>query len=237
MLHHANVDRLWAYWQAMKPKDATFQVPYQGGSRYSTPGGTTIGPNSALQPFLKAGGGFHTAQTVNSIRGFGYSYQGLEYWAKSPDQMRQDATQIINRLYSPKYSHGQAKVLLEPSAPRKRYFARVSVDVTQLDRPCEVNVIVGGTRAGSMAVMNQPSTGIMHGAFSVDDAVMTSGSPSLSVDSAVDSIRSRMRIEIIKVSHTGCHSKYVEEAGKLTVVLAEWYSNSYFRYTKLARGY
>lgn len=197
MLHHSNVDRLWAYWQAMRPGDSTFQVSYKGASRFATPGGATIGPDSPLQPFLKPGGGFHTSRSVNSLQGFGYTYQGLEYWQKSPDQMRQDATQIINSLYSPTYSKSHSQSLREAS--RTRYFTRVSVDVTQLERPCEVNVLVGGVRAASMVIMNQPAIGIANGLFSLDDAVKGSDMRNGAADQMVDSIKSKMQVEIVKV--------------------------------------
>lgn len=197
MLHHSNVDRLWAYWQAIRPSDSTFRVSYTGGSRFATAGGTKISPDSPLQPFLKPGGGFHTSRSVNSLQGFGYSYRGLEYWQKSPDQMRQDATQIINSLYSPTYSKLQNQSLRADSTTR--YFARVSVDVTQLERPCEVNILVGGVRAASMVVMNQPAIGVASGLFPLDNAVKSSDVRSGAADQAFDLVKSKMQVEIIKV--------------------------------------
>ncbi|RDA88914.1 hypothetical protein CP532_5474 [Ophiocordyceps camponoti-leonardi (nom. inval.)] len=98
-LHHSNMDRLWAYWQAIHPKDVIFTQPYQGGTRFTTPQGSTIGPDSPLAPFFGSGGKPHTSQTVLSIQQFGYSYEGLEYGSKSEDQIRKSANRIIKKLY------------------------------------------------------------------------------------------------------------------------------------------
>ncbi|OAA74566.1 tyrosinase precursor [Akanthomyces lecanii RCEF 1005] len=101
MLHHSNVDRLWAYWQAMHPEASTFNGAYQGLSRFNTFAGTMIGLDSPLQPFRQTNGDWHTSRSVNSITTFGYSYQGLEYWTKSETELQQSAIQMINSLYGP----------------------------------------------------------------------------------------------------------------------------------------
>lgn len=101
MLHHANVDRLWAYWQALRPESTTFDYEYRGLPRFSSPGGSIISVNSPLQPFLQTDGTWHTSKSVDSIRTFGYTYEGLDYWKKSTDEMKRDTAQIINKLYGP----------------------------------------------------------------------------------------------------------------------------------------
>ncbi|KAF4589100.1 tyrosinase 2 [Ophiocordyceps camponoti-floridani] len=100
MLHHSNVDRFWAYWQALHPEDVIFTDSYRGQSRFTTPAGTTVGPDSPLAPFFGANGQAHTSKTVLSIKDFGYSYEGLEYGAKSDSEIKQSAARMINKLYS-----------------------------------------------------------------------------------------------------------------------------------------
>ncbi|KAM3515279.1 hypothetical protein MY11210_001020 [Beauveria gryllotalpidicola] len=102
MLHHSNIDRLWAYWQAIHPEASTFNGAYQGRARFNTLSGTMIGLDSPLQPFRQANGEWHTSRSVNSIKTFGYAYQGVEYWAKSETEMKQSVVEIINSLYGPK---------------------------------------------------------------------------------------------------------------------------------------
>ncbi|EQL03417.1 tyrosinase 2 [Ophiocordyceps sinensis CO18] len=99
MLHHANVDRLWAYWQAMKPDEANLSGSYAGRARFTTPNRANIGPDSPLEPFRGQGGRPHTPNTVALIRDFGYSYEGLED-GKPKQQLIDDATRLINKLYS-----------------------------------------------------------------------------------------------------------------------------------------
>ncbi len=115
MLHHSNVDRLWAYWQAMHPEASTFNGAYQGLSRFNTQAGTMIGLDSPLQPFRQANGDWHTSRSVNSIATFGYAYQGLEYWIKSEAELQQSAVHMINSLYGPE----QKKRPSTSSAPPK----------------------------------------------------------------------------------------------------------------------
>ncbi|KAM4062141.1 tyrosinase [Hirsutella rhossiliensis] len=99
MLHHANVDRLWAYWQAIHPEEANLSGSYSGGARFTTSRGTSISLNSPLEPFHGQDGEPHTSKTVASIRDFGYSYEGLEE-GKSDQETRNEAVRLINRLYS-----------------------------------------------------------------------------------------------------------------------------------------
>ncbi|RCI16540.1 hypothetical protein L249_1799 [Ophiocordyceps polyrhachis-furcata BCC 54312] len=99
MLHHSNIDRLWAYWQAIHPKEAIFSESYRGGPRFTTPQGSTIGPDSPLAPFFGPGGKPHTSKTVLSIQQFGYSYEGLEYGAKSDKEIEKSAMRMISKLY------------------------------------------------------------------------------------------------------------------------------------------
>lgn len=101
MLHHSNVDRLWAYWQAIHPDSSTLQGVYQGLSRFATPRGTLIGLDAPLHPFKQANGDWHTSGSVNEVRSFGYTYEGLEHWEKTEAEMKRDATYIINSLYGP----------------------------------------------------------------------------------------------------------------------------------------
>ncbi|KAM3435251.1 hypothetical protein MY4824_004976, partial [Beauveria thailandica] len=104
MLHHSNVDRLWAYWQAIYPEASTFNGRYQGLSRFSTLSGTMIGLDSPLQPFRQANGEWHTSRSVNSIKTFGYAYQGLEGYGnknKSETEVQQSVVELFNSLYGP----------------------------------------------------------------------------------------------------------------------------------------
>lgn len=100
MLHHANVDRLWAYWQFMREGDqAIFSGSYRGASRWDTPQGTVISTDTPLSPFADWDGNSHTTNSVQSIRDFGYTYDSLSYWNTSSADLAAIAKNTINTLY------------------------------------------------------------------------------------------------------------------------------------------
>lgn len=198
MLHHCNVDRLWAYWEAIRPDDAIFLESYKGGSRFATPSGTDITPDSPLIPFRKNDGEFHSTRTVANIRDFGYAYDGLEYWSKSRDEMKIDATELINRLYGDGESQKSGR--LEAESTTMRYFAHIQADLKHLQRPCSIELYIHGSKAGSLVVMSQPRAGIVHGEIPLDEAVGAAGIEKSNANDAVDSIQSSITVMILWVS-------------------------------------
>ncbi|PHH80405.1 hypothetical protein CDD82_1771 [Ophiocordyceps australis] len=196
MLHHANVDRLWAYWQAIHPDQSVFSQTYEGMSRFSTPDGTPISADSPLEPFFQTNGAMHTSNSAARLRDFGYSYQGLEYWQKSPDQMRTDATNMIRSLYGPPAS-SQAFGRFDSQQPTA-YYVNVALDVSQVERPCTVNIFVNDTNAGNMVVMQQPAMGTKKGTIPLEHIMETSGFAQQSPDRTVDWLKSAVKVAITK---------------------------------------
>ncbi|KAH8658549.1 tyrosinase [Ilyonectria robusta] len=213
MLHHTNIDRLWAYWQFIRPSQAIFSGSYQGSARFNTREGATITPNSPLQPFYASAGRFHTSTSVASIRGFGYTYEGLEYWRKSASQLTTDATQLINRLYGP----SSAKRSVEKRAGElTRYFASIRVNAEELDRPCSIGLFVNTTNVGNFIVLMQPATGEFNGKFSLDRAAPPEELAGEKPKNVVDDILAGIRISITK--HDGTEQP-ITEAPSLKLVL------------------
>lgn len=200
MLHHTNIDRWAAYWQATRPDEATFNGSYPGGSRFSNKRGTAITVNSPLQPFYKSPGVFHTSETMKSIQGLGYSYLGLEYWRKTAQQMNQDTKTMINRLYSPTGATAAFRLASRPKKTTK-YYANIELDVTQVERPCEVNLYIDGQQVGNFIVMQQPEVGIVSGGFVLDDVTQPKTLKGISPDGIVDSIQKGLQVEVVKVSN------------------------------------
>ncbi|KAG8360958.1 hypothetical protein FVEN_g1567 [Fusarium venenatum] len=199
-LHHTQVDRLWAYWQAMHPTQSSFSGSYAGGSRYSTPQGTRITQNSPLQPFYRSKGTFHTSETIKSIQSFGYTYAGLEYWRMSQSQLASSARTTINRLYGT--SSARRRSLDERAdGSTTRYFVNVQLDVTEVERPAQVNVYISGKLVGGLVVMRQPAEGIIHGSFSADQAADTPQLlASCSPDKVADAVNKGIQVEIVKLN-------------------------------------
>lgn len=202
MLHHTNVDRLWAYWQAINPDHASFRVPYKGGPRFSTPRDTIIGPDSPLRPFFKSGSEFHSTRSVEKISDFGYAYQGLEYWEKSEAQMKTEAKKLINQLYGPSDSTS-ALLARHNDNGTTAYFARVRIAASEVERPCVVEVYVGETRVGSMFVMEHPAKGFVHAGFPLDEALQVAEFRGLSPSNTLDFIQSSLEVSIAKVGRHG----------------------------------
>ncbi|KAK7417453.1 hypothetical protein QQX98_004573 [Neonectria punicea] len=214
MLHHTNIDRLWAYWQFIRPGEASFKSSYQGSARFNTREGTTITPNSPLQPFFSASGKFHTSASVASIKGFGYTYEGLEYWRKSASQLSTDATALINRLYSTSVTRPRMRKRADDDLTR--YFAQIKVNVEELNRPCSIGLFVNTTNVGNFIVLKQPQTGVFYGKFALDKAANPNELVGEAPKGVVDDILAGLRINIVK--HDGT-SQAITEVPSLKIEL------------------
>ncbi|EKG21176.1 Tyrosinase [Macrophomina phaseolina MS6] len=94
MLHHANIDRCFAIWQALHP-DSYVEAEVQDYSTFMINAGQVLGPDDALYPFRSnQNGDFWTSNSVRDIKIFSYTYPELQ---DIPDQATLRAT--INRLY------------------------------------------------------------------------------------------------------------------------------------------
>lgn len=197
MLHHTNIDRLWFYWQALRPDQAIFSDSYAGGSRFTVPSGTTISPRSPLQPFYSGGRTLHTTESVRSIQSFAYSYTGLEYWTKSKAQMARDTKQLINRLYAPNPGALQRR---QQQAAKKRYFARIRFDRAHVSKPCQIHLYVRGQHASSIVVAAQPPTGPMAAGVPLDKITQSSEVTAMSSNAKAELIQSDLTVKVVKVS-------------------------------------
>ena len=72
-LHHANVDRLFAIWQALNP--TKYVTAQQSEGNFTTEPGAVESATSPLKPFWDASGtAFWTGQNVQDTAQFGYAY-------------------------------------------------------------------------------------------------------------------------------------------------------------------
>ncbi|KJZ68164.1 hypothetical protein HIM_12445 [Hirsutella minnesotensis 3608] len=118
-LHHTNVDRLYALWQAAHPHKSRLTKTYRGKARFTTREGSMIGPHSPLSPFYLAGNRPHTSNTVVSTDDLGYTYEDLEQDTERVPRQRQRAKARPRPLNAKRDDSSQATE--EPSAPRLRY--------------------------------------------------------------------------------------------------------------------
>ncbi|KAJ6788012.1 hypothetical protein PWT90_01124 [Aphanocladium album] len=219
MLHHTNVDRLWAYWQYIKPAEGVFGGSYAGQARWATPEGTTITTDSVLEPFYRTQTEKHTSKTVLNLNGLGYTYDGLEYWRMNAEQLRKAAVAKVNTLYGPPPAEPRRNTPEERRATAAekttQYFVRLEVDREQVDRPSSLAVFIDGQKAGDLAVMELPVTGTMKSGFCVDKLVQAAVANN---DTAASIAESKISVSVVKPDGSSVPASHIPS---LKVVLHE----------------
>lgn len=171
MLHHANIDRLFALWQAIY-YDEPISWRGSGFGQLGTPRTTNATPDDPLKPFQRDGGGYHTTATVTRIGDFGYTYPELEFWNKTAEELSQDAKRAVNQLYGGGQNSLQRRD--RNGWPQKQqYFAQLQINRTMVPLPCEVKLYMDNQYAGSLTLLSVPSTGLSYGEI----ALRTADSP------------------------------------------------------------
>lgn len=103
-LHHANVDRLVAIWQALHPESYVEPTLAQWGT-FTQSANTTVDVNTALTPFrANENGEMWTARTVRDTAVFGYTYPEIVDWNATSSQVKATVRRAINDMYSPQTS-------------------------------------------------------------------------------------------------------------------------------------
>ncbi|KAK3333928.1 hypothetical protein B0T19DRAFT_491238 [Cercophora scortea] len=162
MLHHCNVDRLVAMWQAIHFQAHTiFNTTGISTGQFGTPAGTVTSSSSPLKPFFRSTAGdgdgedgvLSTSDDVARISALGYTYPELaDDWTKTPDELAASVRASVNALYMP----GGACCRRD----RRYYTARVEVDRAQLDLPATVRLLVRGQVVGRMVLLAMPTVGL-----------------------------------------------------------------------------
>ena len=99
-LHHANVDRLVAIWQAIYPGSFVTPQTNQYGTYTEAPGASE-NILTPLTPFYNNGGTFHTSATARYTRHFGYTYPEVMDWGVNATQLSSNVRRNLNMLYNP----------------------------------------------------------------------------------------------------------------------------------------
>ncbi|KAK7988124.1 hypothetical protein PG989_008439 [Apiospora arundinis] len=99
-LHHAQIDRLIALWQAINYNNTVMTGSYRTRGLYATAAGTSITADTDLKPFYRDANNFHTGRTASTTKNFGYSYPEISNdWSLSKDQLRTSVIRSVNILY------------------------------------------------------------------------------------------------------------------------------------------
>ncbi|KAI1416556.1 Di-copper centre-containing protein [Hypoxylon sp. FL1857] len=155
MLHHANLDRLVALWMAVNFNDTSQSQPYVSSGLYATARGERITAASPLKPFFRADGQtFHTGLSAATLEPFGYTYLELREWDRG--RGKQEVVSRINGLYGPANDKGDEDLLAE------QWSVRITVNRSELELPCNIDVYVADAFGGRMALLGMPMHGIAH---------------------------------------------------------------------------
>jgi tyrosinase len=208
MLHHCNIDRLISLWQAVHYDNTTVLFrPYEtrDGS-FGTPARSTITPDSDLLPFKGASGNYLTSEDVTSIQNWGYTYEPIRYWDQSPEQIQSNVNKLVNQLYKPpSLSSKRMKRDVRRRDTMKQYFARISVERSQLPLPASLGLYVDGELAGECAFLATPSSGPGYCEVSLQEALQAPHLVGLkaagTAESGLEKVGQAVHVEIRKVRY------------------------------------
>lgn len=158
MLHHANVDRLVAMWQATHPNNQMFVKSFTlGSSLWGSAKGMTYTEDYVLKPFYKPGGSqMWTSREVVSTRTFGYTYPELPDWTMSSTQLKQHVTSIVNRLYGPSTAASKRSM---DAQHETQYVLKIAVNRSDFEGPAVIRSFFNGSFVGSMPLLTMPMSG------------------------------------------------------------------------------
>ncbi|KAK3350005.1 hypothetical protein B0T25DRAFT_611078 [Lasiosphaeria hispida] len=213
MLHHCNVDRLTAMWQAIHYNHPMFTTTGRSTGQYATPKGALITADSPLKPFYDKNLRFHTSNTVSNTRELGYTYPEINDWSATPEEMAIYVRAQVNMLYGSdttrvtaradsvvSQSHHQGKdnrpaTLLRPQS--RYYTAVVQVNRSEIPLPSTINLVISGFIVGRMSMLSMPSEGLASVSLPLRDVVV--GNESLhNMDhvTAISFLQQNMTIDI-----------------------------------------
>jgi tyrosinase len=222
MLHHANVDRLIALWQAIYYNSSIYTIADYESALYGTAAGL-VGDLTPLKPFYDVTGNFHTSESVRNISIFGYTYPELqptmpggELASVSADELSSYVKFRVNALYAdnlttaassgstsarrfmgPRKAQGTAA---EGVIVNKTWSVVIQVDKAQMPLPATVDCYLGASLAGTMALLGIPATGVTHSTVPLDRALAVSLADLGDDEAVLEFLAQSMRFEVHKVS-------------------------------------
>ncbi|KAF9876073.1 tyrosinase 2 [Colletotrichum karsti] len=198
-LHHTNVDRLIAYWQALHFENATMHFSYPSSQLFATPWGTITTPQSPMQPFIGRDGPL-TSESVTHIRDWGYTYAPIRPWDEAPGETKMAVSRTVNSLYGPQQPEGSFRMSRRRrAAPRTEYFAKVQVERGELDLPCQVQLFLESGLAGTFTLLDMPTNGTSFEEIPLRRSVGTTDTGRSSAKAVLDSVGDELEVIIKKL--------------------------------------
>lgn len=172
-LHHANVDRLVALWQAIHPNEYVQPTVNKVGTYYLANGSIDTA-DTPLAPFHDDDAtSMWTAAKARDITVFGYTYPELVNTNISASELQKVVTQKVNELYAPGgHSNGTFRARSRRSANIAQAMSHVHADtapqlgVNNMDIQWHLRIsIEAGTDQNSLSVflfIGQPPADVNH---------------------------------------------------------------------------
>ncbi|OHF00261.1 hypothetical protein CORC01_04450 [Colletotrichum orchidophilum] len=202
-LHHANVDRLIAFWQALHFENATMHFSYASSQMFATPSGTTVTPKYPLWPFIGTGGGPLTSEHVTHIRDWGYTYAPMRFWDQTPGDIKMAVSRTVNSLYGPQDQQSSSiRIKRRARIPRREYVAKVEVERSELELPCQVQLFLKGSLLGSLTLLDMPMDGKSYDEIPLNRGIETAGLGVLSTNGILGGIEDGLEVVISKLDGT-----------------------------------
>ncbi|KAL8357530.1 hypothetical protein RB598_002374 [Gaeumannomyces tritici] len=215
-LHHCNVDRLVALWQAVNPDGAVLNGSAWSSGQFATPAGQ-VTADSPLRPFFASNrsGHFHTGRSVADVASFGYTYP--ELLPPPPPPQRQEEQQLsradlrrlvmqrINDLYGAGVGAGQSLGKRDAAAvaAHRDYELQIRAERDRLDLPAQIGVFVRGRLAGHVSLLGMPRTGVSFSVLPLDGVLTELGLVDNRTEAAVlPLLRDEVRLEVRKCDGT-----------------------------------
>lgn len=230
MLHHANVDRLIALWQAIYPNSSIFDIVDYEGALYGTAAGN-VSADTPLKPFYQQGGNFHTSNTVRSIDSFGYTYPELQpalagggqNVSLSTDELAAYVKYRVNSLYGGGISSssqaraetkkhrrsGAGSPTGSPPTPQyndasttsKTWSVTVSIEKSEVPLPATIGFYLeGDSLVGKVALLAIPAAGVTHSTITLDRSLSVANVDLADDDSVTHYLKRYLRFDVQSVS-------------------------------------
>ncbi|KAF6807223.1 tyrosinase 2 [Colletotrichum sojae] len=201
-LHHCNVDRLIAYWQALHFENATMHFAYPSNEMFATPPGTLVTPQSPMYPFMGTEGQPLTSESVAHVRDWGYTYAPIRFWDQAPGETKMEVSRSVNIMYGPQDASFLRGSKSRQAASRREYFAKVEVERGDLELPCQVQLWMRGSLAGTFTLLDMPTQGKSYDEVPLRIRTEAGGTGNFAAEGVLESIHEWLEVVIQKMDGT-----------------------------------
>jgi tyrosinase len=147
-LHHCNIDRLTAMYQAVWPNNEIVPQAASGTFARKVNPGDLDDINTPLYPFRHPGGNDWTSVDISHAQdiftyGYGYPEVPPQYKGQSPDQLKAFTAEKINEQYRPDLSKGTLTPAPTGGVVRREWVAHIAYDQSEIFGAFSVYFFVG----------------------------------------------------------------------------------------------